>query len=95
MKVKLSDSTQSQIEVHSVSQIFNSDSDSTFVTITINRPTQDFNYYKNLFTDAAVQTITVIDSRGHTITTLTGSEIDQISSNIQEDNAFISVQIKA
>lgn len=93
MKVKLSDISQSQIEVSSVSQIFNADNDSNLILINIREPSQNFDYYKNIFTDEAIKTVVVIDNKGSILATLHGQEIMQISSNLQESDSFVSINI--
>ena len=93
MKVKLSDATQSQIEVQSVSQNFNAFDDNTTINITIGRTSKDHEYFKGIFTDEAVKTITVLTDEGATMVTLHGDKITQINNNIQENYQHVSIQI--
>ena len=93
MKVKLSDTTQSQIEVQSVSQNFNAFDDNTTINITIGRTSKDLEYFKGIFTDEAVKTIVVLTDEGAPMVTLHGDKITQINNNIQENYQHVSIQI--
>ena len=93
MKVKLSDTTQSQIEVQSVTQNFNAFDDSTTISINVGRTSKDIEYFKGIFTDEAIKTIVVLTDEGVTMVTLHGDKITQINNNIQENYQHVSIQI--
>ena len=93
MKVKLSDTANTEIVVSSVSQNYygsaaNEGEAETSVSITINNPE------KELFTNDSIKSIKVINSRGNAVTTLSGSKINSISYNYQDENpSFVNIQI--
>lgn len=93
MKVKLSDATQSQVEVQSVSQVFSAFNDSTTVNINIKRTNKDMDYYRGIFTDDSVKTITVLNDEGASVSTINCVSIDQISINMQDDSNFVTINI--
>lgn len=99
MKVKLSDTANTEIVVSSVSQNYygsaaNEGEAETSVSITINNPEKEFDYYKELFTNDSIKSINVINSRGNAVTTLSGSKINSISYNYQDENpSFVNIQI--
>ena len=93
MKVKLSDTTQSQIEVQSVSHNFNAFDDNTTINITIGRTSKELEYFKDIFTDETIKTIVVLTDEGATMATLHGDKVAQINNNIQETYQHVSIQI--
>ena len=99
MKVKLSDTANTEIVVSSVSQNYygsaaNEGEAETSFSITINNPEKEFDYYKELFTNDSIKSIKVINSRGNAVTTISGSKINSISYNYQDENpSFVNIQI--
>lgn len=99
MKIKLSDTVNTEIVVSSVSQNYygstaNESGAETSVSITINNPKKEFNYYKELFTNDSIKSIEVINSRGDAIAILSGSKVNSISYNYQDENpSFVNIQI--
>lgn len=93
MQVKLSDASTTVVDVTTVSQVFANEFNESSINIIVRKPLQDFEYYKNLFTDNAIKTIIVLDSAQKTLVTLNGSSVKQVSLNIQDDESSINVQI--
>lgn len=93
MQIKLSDTSSTTLDVSSVSQVFASEFNESSINITIRKPSQDFEYYKNLFVDTAVKTIVVLDSDQRTLATLNGDTVRQVALNIQDDETSIVIQV--
>lgn len=100
MKVKLIDG--SEVYVNSVSKTFyesestlKEDSGNKVITnISIQEPTEDFDYYKNLFTIDNVKTFDVLNNTGVKLGTFEVTEVQSVSYSLQDaGRSFVNIQL--
>ena len=100
MKVKLIDG--SEIYITSVSKTFY-ESESTLkegsgnkiiTSISIQEPTEDFDYYKKMFTIDNVKTFDVLNNAGINLDTFEVTKVQSVSYNLQDTGrSFVDIQL--
>lgn len=101
MKVKLIDG--SEIYITSVSKTFyesgstlkeGSGNNKVITNISIQEPTEDFDYYKKMFTIDNVKTFDVLNNAGINLDTFEVTKVQSVSYNLQDTGrSFVDIQL--